>query len=135
MTQHATDTYGTVYKNGDATFMARVLGNRGQPIRQADIGSIDYSVYLLDDQDADWRSPVPGHDQIAIRVADAVFDALQADPPWDAALDADGYNFCHTPDVSANAAFPIAGRRYLVEYRLAPSAGQTILIRFRLNVI
>jgi hypothetical protein len=135
MTQQAADTYGTAFKNGTVTLLARVLGCNGLPVVRADVGAVAYSVYLLDDQDADARAAIAGHEQAALAPGDVVCDALRTDAPWDTAADTLGYNFRHTLDVSLHPAFPIAGRRYLVEYRLASPAGQTVLIRFRINVI
>jgi len=129
----AADIYGTVLKSGTATFLARVVGNDGAAVVRADISSASYSVYLLDDQDADGRAAVSGHAGVSLTVADVVFDTLQTDARW--TVDATGYNFRHTIDVSVGAAFAVAGRRYLVEYQLTPAAGQVILVRFRLNCI
>ena len=129
----AADLHGTAMKNGSVTLLARIVGAAGANIIRADIGSIRYSVYLLDDQDADARTPVTGHTDASLTVADVVFDSLQTDVLWTA--DSLGYNFRHVLDVSSDAAFAIAGRRYLVEYRLTPAVGQVILARFRINVI
>ena len=129
----AADIYATALKNGSATLLARVVGSDGANIVQADIASAKYSVYLLDDQDADSRTAVAGHSAVALTVADVVFNALQNDALW--TVDETGYNFRHVPDVSANQAFTIAGRRFLVEFELTPNTGQVILVRFRLNVI
>ncbi len=127
------DIYGTAFKNGSATLLARVVGADGAPIVSADLSAIRYSVYLLDDQDPDSRTPVTGHAGAVMPVADTVLDALQQDALW--TVDQVGYNFRHVLDVSAAPAFSIAGRRYLVEFQLTPRCGQVILVRFRLNVI
>ena len=129
----AADIYGAAFKHGSATLLARIVGAGGANIVRADISAIQYTVYLLDDQDPDARSGVTGHTDVALSVAAAVFNTLQTDPRW--TVDATGYNFCHVLDVSAHQAFTIAGRRYLVEYRLTPSVGQVIVVRFRINVI
>ena len=129
----AADIYATAFKNGSITLLARIVGADGSPIVQADVASAAYSVYLLDDQDADARNVVAGHDGVALSVASIVFDTLQTDALW--TVDATGYNFRHVLDVSANQAFAIAGRRYLVEFELTPGSGQEILARFRVNVI
>ena len=129
----ATDIYGSAFKNGSATLLARIVGSNGANIVRADIAAAKYTVYLLDDQDANQRTPVAGHTDVALAVANVVFDALQLEVIWNA--DAIGYNFCHVLDVSVNDALAIAGRRYLVEYRLTPVAGQVIVVRFRINVI
>lgn len=130
---NASDIYGAAFKNGAATLLARIVGAAGAAIVQADINSIRYSVYLLDDEDADSRTPVAGHSDAALTVADVVFNSLQTDVRW--TVDGTGYNFRHALDVSAHPAFAVAGRRCLVEYRLTPVAGQVIIVRFRINVI
>ena len=127
------DTYGTAFKNGSVTLLARVVGKDGQNILQADIASAKYSVYLLDDQDADSRTAITGHSDVALSVADVVFNTLQNDALW--TVDETGYNFRHVLDVSEHQAFTVAGRRFLVEFELTPGTGQVILVRFRLNVI
>lgn len=129
----ASDIHGTALKNGSATLLARIVGADAADITRADIDSIRYSVYLLDDGDADARTVVAGHDDVELAVADVVFDTLRIDAIW--TVDASGYNFRHELDVSTDPAFAIAGRRYLVEHRLTPAAGQVILARFRIHVI
>jgi hypothetical protein len=129
----AADTYGTALKNGPVTLLARVVGKDGANIVQADIASAKYSVYLLDDQDADSRTAITGHTDVALTVNDLIFNTLQNDALW--TVDETGYNFRHVLDVSANQAFTIAGRRFLVEFELTPNSGQVILVRFRINVI
>ncbi len=129
----AIDIYGSALKNGSATLLARVVGEDAQPIVQADISAAKYSVYLLDDDDPDSRTAVTGHTDAALVVADLIFNTLQTDDLW--TVDAVGYNLCHVLDISANPAFAIAGRRYLVEFELTPATGQVILVRFRINVI
>ena len=129
----AADIHSTAFKNGSVTLLARVVGADGDPIVQADVASAEYSVYLLDDRDPDARSAVTGHDGVALSVASIVFNSLQTDSLW--TVDETGYNFRHVLDVSANQAFAIAGRRYLIQFELTPGSGQVILVRFRVNVI
>jgi len=129
----ATEIYSTVFKNGSATMLARVVGADAQPIVQADIASATYSVFLLDGDDPNGRTAVTGQTDVSLTVADIIFDTLQTDDLW--TVDDTGYNFRHVLDVSAAEAFAVAGRACLVEYRLTPVAGQVIVIRFRVNVI
>jgi len=129
----AADIYGTAFKHGSLTLLARVVGKDGANIVQADIASAKYSAYLLDDQDADGRTAVTGHTEVGLTVAEVIFNTLQNDALW--TVDEIGYNFRHVLDVSANQAFAIAGRRFLLEFELTPGSGQVILIRFRINVI
>ncbi len=129
----AIDIHGSAFKNGSATLLARIVGQDGDNILQSDVNTIVYTVYLLDDQDPNTRTPVTGHTDVSLTVADIIFNTLQTDAIW--TVDATGYNFRHVLDVSSNPAFAIAGRRYLVEYQLTPAVGQMIIVRFRINVI
>ncbi len=129
----STDTYGTVFKGGSATCLARVVGHDAAAVTRTDISSIEYSIYLLDADDPDSRTVLSGHDAVAVDKITTVFDSLQTDARW--TRDTTGYNFRHTIDVTSSAAFTLAGRDYLVEYRLTPYTGQVILVRFRLHCI
>jgi len=129
----AMDVHGNVFKNGAAVLLARVVGDDGSAVVQADISSAAYSVYLLDDAQPDQRTAVSGHTDIALVVADVIFDAMQTDSIW--TVDVTGFNFRLLLDVSANQAFATAARRYLVEVRLSPASGQVIVVRFRCNAI
>lgn len=129
----ARDIFGSVFKGGTATLMARVVGRDGEPVRQADLLAAACSVYLLDPHDPDRRTAVEGHAALALPVAELISDTLQTGPPWD--VDDVGYNLRHTIDVAGGSPFAHAGRRYLVEFRLHPAAGQPILVRFRLNCV
>jgi hypothetical protein len=129
----AIDIHGTAFKNGSVTLLARIVGQNAANIGQASITAVKYTVFLLDDQNPDSRTAVADHDNVTLAVSSVIFNALQTDSLW--TVDAIGYNFRHVLDVSTHAAFTIAGRRYLVEYRLTPTTGQTILVRFRINVI
>jgi hypothetical protein len=129
----ATDTYGTAFRNGSVTLLARVVGGDGKALVQADVSSAEYTVFLLDNQNADGRTPIDGHTGVALDVAGLIFNNLLNDDLW--SVDAVGYNFRHVLDVSQQPAFTIAGQRYLVQFELAPESGQVILVRFRINVI
>jgi hypothetical protein len=128
----ALDIHGTAFKNGSVVLLARIVGNDGNIVVPGDIGAIAYSVYLLDDQNADNRTVVEGHENAALTPSGVLFSSLQTGPLW--TVDIYGYNFRHALDVSTHPAFPVAGRRYLVEYRLTPTTGQVIVVRFRINV-
>lgn len=129
----ASDIHGVVFKNGSATLLARVVGNDGSPVTRAQIVSAAYTVYLLDENDADSATAVAGHTDVPLEVASLVYDSLQNDALWD--VDQSGYNFKHVLDVSAQQAFATAGRSYRIAFRLTPIAGQVILVRFRVHAI
>ena len=127
------DIYGTVFEGGTCTLLARIVDSSGACLAPSALATLTYSVYLLDDDDADRRTPVAGHDAVTVPIAGVVLDQPRVDATW--TIDTIGYNFCHLLDVSASPAFPTAGRKYLVEYRLTPSSGQVVLLRFRVNAI
>jgi len=130
---NATDISGTVFKNGSATLLARVVGADGTPVTQASIASAVYSIELLDENDPDAGTAVAGHSDVAVGVAALIYDTLQTDALWD--VDSTGYNLKHVLDVFVNPAFAVAGRQYRITFRLTPTAGQVILVRFRVQVI
>jgi hypothetical protein len=129
----ARDIHGTVFKNGSAIFLARVVGPDGAAVTQGDVASLRYTVYLLDDQDPDQQTPLTGHSGVSLAVSAVIYDELQTDAIW--TRDAIGYNFKHVLDVSAHAAFPTAGRAYRIVYELTPASGQIVLVRFRVHAI
>jgi hypothetical protein len=129
----AQDIHGTVFKNGSATLLARVVGAEGAAITRAQVASIGYTVHLLNEQDPDQQASVAGHTEVALQASDVLYDALQTDPLW--TRDAVGYNFKQVLDVSSHQAFPTAGRSYRIVYELSPAAGQVILVRFRVHAI
>jgi hypothetical protein len=129
----AIDIHGSALKNGSITLLARVVGQNGANVIQADLQSARYSVYLLDNRNPDSRTAIDGHTDVVLPVAQLIFDTLQVDPLW--TIDAVGYNFRHVLNVSTHPVFAIADRRYLVEHRLTPVAGQVILVRFQIHVL
>ena len=55
----AQDIHGTVFKNGSATLLARVVGAAGAAVTQSDIAAVKYGIYLLDEDDP--GRPNAGH--------------------------------------------------------------------------
>ena len=100
----AIDTYGTAFKNGSVTLLARIVGGEGNNIVRADIVAAKYTVYLLDDQNPDGRDAVAGHTDAGLAVAEVIFNTLQTDAIW--TVDEIGYNFRHVLDVSASRRLP-----------------------------
>jgi hypothetical protein len=129
----AQDIHGTVFKNGSATLLARVVGMAGTPVAQSDVAAAKYSIYLLDEDDPDGQTPVTGHTNVSLAVSGVIFNSLQIDALW--TKDAVGYNFKHVLEVGTQPAFAAAGRSYRIVYELTPTAGQVILVRFRVHAI
>jgi hypothetical protein len=122
------DIHTTVFKNGTARLCARVYKD-GADIHRADVASIVYSVFLLDDQNPDARAVIDGHNAVSLAVAGVLFDTLQSDSQ------ASNYNFKHIIPISVHPAFTIAGRNYLVEYTFMPTVGEKIILRFRVHTL
>jgi hypothetical protein len=101
----------------------------GEDIKQADVSTITYSIYLLDDQNPDTRTVVTGHSAVSLLAADVLFDTLQSDSQ------ASNYNFKHVIPISAHAAFTIADRHCMVEYVITPTTGEKIIARFKVQVV
>ncbi len=129
----ANDIYGTVYKNGTALLLARIVDSAGQAIQQTGVSTIQYSVYELDPCQPDSLTVVAGHDGVTLTVGDVIFDALQTGGLW--TVDSVGYNFRYEVDVSQNEAFPAAGAQYQVRFELMPTSGQKTILRFLLRAI
>ncbi len=131
---NAADVFGVAFKNGSAVCLARIMDPSGVAITSGDLAAIAYTAYSLDPDDEDLRTPITGHIANAVTVANAIYDTLQtADAAW--TVDTTGYNFRHELDVSTSPVFVVAGTDYLVEYTITPTAGQPIIVRFRVQAI
>lgn len=131
---NARDTIAVVFKDDSATLLARVEGWDAALIVPEDVAGISYSVYRLGTKDEDPWTPVTGHVDQAIEPAAALYAVPRLDDLW-GHIDQVGYNFRHTLDVSAAAAFPDHAARYLVVVTLTPVTGQPIQVRWRLSAI
>ena len=117
----ATVTKATVFEDGGAQCMARIVGNDAANITQASISSIAMSVF----------DAVAGGSAISTRapvVASTVFDTLQTDARW--STDSTGYNFLDTVLASE---LPTGGMTYRVEYKFTPASGQVFFVVFELT--
>lgn len=136
--------FGSVFKGGTCTCLARLVGQNGVALVQADFAagssssssgecgpSATYTIYEMDDQDEDNRTAVSGHENVSLEIEDIIFDTLQVDDIW--TVDSTGYNFRHRIGICDNPAFGAAGKRYLVEYSLIPFWQQLIIIPFRVD--
>lgn len=129
----AKDIHGTVFRNGTAVLMARVVDGQAAAINQASLASASYTVFALEQDNPASLTAVVGHEDVALDVAEIVFDTLQTGGGW--TVDEVGFNFRHEVDVSADEAFGEAGRVYQVRYELVPVTGQKIVFRFQLKCV
>ncbi len=110
----------TVWEDGGAACMARVVGNDAANITQASLTSVKLTIFnrLTD--------AVIVAEQ-TLTVADVVFDTLQTDSRW--TLDSTGYNFRHTVVASSLAT---GGIVHHCEFKFTPASGEVFWVVFDL---
>lgn len=130
---------GVALKNSAPIFLARVVGNDGSALVQANLSSIAYSIYRLDPNDPDSETVVSGHSAVSLTVANVVFDTLQLGVLWQnddgEFVDDTGYNFKFQPSIASNQAFAVAGADYLVRVTMTPGSGQKIIVAWKVKCI
>ncbi len=131
---------GVVLKNSAPIFLARVVGNDGAYLVQANLSSIAYSIFTLNPNDPDTETAVASaHTAAALTISAVVWDTLQLDNLWrndDGDLvDALGYNFRFQPVISSAQAFPVAGAMYGVRVTMTPSSGQKVVLFWKVRCI
>jgi hypothetical protein len=99
--------------------MARVIGEDAENLVQADVSSIDCTV---------WHVPTGTKTEPDVTVSSAVFNALQTDSRW--TVDSTGYNFRFTVPA---ASFAKAGKTR-VEFKFTPASGQAFHVVFDVQV-
>ncbi len=130
---NAKDIQGTVFRNGTAVLLARIVDGHADAVNQASLASGSYTIFALTQDHPQVLTVVEGHEDVALDVEVVIFNSLQTDNGW--TVDEVGYNFRHELDVSAEEAFSEAGRVYQVRYELVPVTGQKIVFRFQLRCI
>lgn len=117
------------------TLMARILGNTGEPITQASISSIAYTVTDLSDDNTEITTGT-------FTVSASVFDNLQqADLAW-TKDDVDnkgsdgryGYNFKATVAATI-VTIALSGHTFQVDVRFTPASGQPFIVAFRVATL
>lgn len=129
----AADIRGTVFKNGSAVLLARIVGPNDDAVVDSELQQLRYSVLQVDHASHDSLIPISGHEDVELVVGDVFYDSLQTGGPW--SVDAVGYNFRHELDISTNQAFPVAGLSYQVRYEATPVVGQPIVWRYLVRAI
>jgi hypothetical protein len=119
------DAQYVVFVGGTLGLYRRVLGWDGDDLQQADVSSIAYTIYSLDEDDA--RTEVTGHVAQSLTVEDVLWDAVQTDA-WSS-----DWNFKFIPSIASHSAFPTVGTTYLVEVTFTLSEGEKIIVRFRVR--
>lgn len=114
---------GTIWEGVTPHLMARVLDGEAAAITQAGVSAIAWEVWDVDDSSGPTKI-----DDGTLTVADVVYDSLQNDARWQAAVgDGTGYNF-RWACPAAN--FAIGGRTYWVEVELTGTGGVSVPLVF-----
>jgi hypothetical protein len=121
----ATDFNGVVFDDETGVCLARVGDFAGNVLTQADCSSITYTI-----TDLNSGAVLAGHSNVSLTVADVIFDTLQE---WD--IDETGYNFRYEIPRNVSEAFPDRDHVYEIRFRITPTEGQRIAVRFRVNAI
>lgn len=112
----------TVWEDGGAALMARVVGNDAANVTQASLSAI--TQYAYDTTNAPTTDVGVG----TLTIANVIFDTLQTDDRW--TVDSTGYNFRH--DVPATV-FATGGGVYRVEYKFEPASGDNFYVVFQVT--
>jgi hypothetical protein len=123
--------YGSSFTHGTAVLMARLVAANGQPIQPQGVSAIDCAIYEVDPCWPNNLTAAADCNNIALTVANVVFDSLQTDRKW--TIDDVGYNFLHEIITTRDGSFPKVGFCYEVRYRFTSSHGKTSIIRFLLK--
>jgi len=126
---------GHAFEEGNCIFLAQVKEKAsGTLLSPSRIGTIKYRVYRLDHSDPTIKTIIPGHDEVSLDVENVFFTTPVLDGLWNG--DCVGYNFRHEPIVTVHPLFPVAGRHYLVEYRITlTDHPNDVIVRYRVHVI
>lgn len=127
------DTYGAVFAEGSVVNLARLETADGELVEPSSMASASYSIVARDLCSGIGDTPVAGHLDQALVPSAVLFDTLQNGDIWD--QDETGYNFRHEIDVTTDPAFPVAGKTYLVRYRLTPVSGQPVIFQFSIRAV
>lgn len=117
--------YGTIWEDGAATCIARILGNAGTAITQASLTAISYKIF-----DIDSSTPTTAITSSTLTISSVVFDTLQTGARW--TVDSTGYNFLNT---FAASNFATPDHRYRIEIIFDPTSGEDFPVVFEIAVV
>jgi hypothetical protein len=127
--QRTRDVCETVFKNGAAVLMARMVDRCGRIVRRSHVTAAEYSIYQIGAHARVEPIVMAGYRGIALNVDEVFFDSLETGQLWD--LDLVGYNFRHEVHLGENASFPTPGARYEIRYAfLLADSSAPVEVRF-----
>ncbi len=112
--------------------MARIRDFYGVLLSPDKVSDISYSIYLLETDQPEKRTAVRGHQAVSLNPSEVLYAQMQQNPNRTA--DDIGFNFLWTLNVKNSNAFQLAGRHYLVEFKLTVNQN-VFFIRYRLFVL
>jgi hypothetical protein len=127
------DVCETVFENGAAVLMARIVDRSGVAIRRSDVAAIEYSIVERRGCRRDGFAWSPGRRRVGLCVDEVLFDWLEVGGLW--TLDVCGYNFRHEFDVAQGREFPNAGAAFEILYMFTTTFGEKIAIGFELGAL
>jgi hypothetical protein len=116
--QQARDICDTVFKNGAAVFMARIVDGTGVRVRRDQIAFITFTAREIDLRNSEKFKRVVSPIDAMLDVDEVFSDSLQIDGLWD--VDTVGYNFRHEIRADRSRTFPKPGACYEIRYVLWP---------------
>ena len=106
----------------------------GDWLLPADVTGIKYSISSVTRVIGNTTlTPVTGHTNVSVPLTAVLEEPVIDSDLWTATET--GYNFLHSPDVSANPAFSAVDAEYRVVYTLTLAAGNPVVIAYDLTTI
>jgi len=115
--------YTSVVEDTGKRLMNRITDDQGSDHQQADISSIAYKVFDVNDLTTEIASA-------SLTVSTVIYDTLQTDSAWD--TDTTGYNFGWSAPASI---FPTGGIVNKVEISFTPASGEAFKLIWFVRVI
>jgi hypothetical protein len=131
--QKLRDICETVFVDGAAVLMARIVDGAGLRVLRDRVAQITYSIREIDPRYPDKCESVSGHIDVPLEVDRVLSDSLKTGGLWD--VDAAGYNFRHEIRATRTCTFPKPGVRYEIRYLFQPNdCGGPVIIRFLMRL-
>jgi hypothetical protein len=130
----ATENRG-VAKNAEvAVLTARLVDAARRRLQPIAVGSITYSLRLVDARKNGGQQPAAGHEEGVLDVRDVIFDTLQTGEDW--TVDDIGYNFRHRISLrTENESFCWRAVRYEIRYEIILATGEKSVVVFRVRMV
>ena len=120
MSTNAQHFPGVALKESTGTLYAEITNDAGLLLTVGATATVTYTIFApFDPADPDTRTALDGHEDKTVSPAACILDSPEAYSDWP-----NGANFKHQIDVSADHAFPTAGKKVLIEVTVTPTGEQ-----------